>query len=59
MTQSAKPSERDSQRELRPRAQSDITVETYASAIGAALDISREQTLAIIANLNLMDLLAK
>ena len=31
----------------------------YVHMIGAALHISREQTLAIMANLNFMDLLAK
>jgi len=31
----------------------------YIRMIGAALDVSREQTLAIMANLNFMDFLAK
>jgi hypothetical protein len=45
--------------EAAARAQDGAAVGTDIGAIGAALDMSREQTLAIIANLDFMDFLAK
>ena len=40
-------------------ASGEADVDTYITAIGAALNTSREQTLTIIANLDFMDSVAK